>query len=69
VRFGEESHAKRRRTMNKTVELEISKANLEASLTENFLRQMGHFNGEVEDVQLTIADMIPIKITYKELVN
>jgi hypothetical protein len=59
----------RRKRQMTTATLTISKANLEAALTNTVLHQLGYTKGEVESVELSVNELTPIKITYKELVN
>jgi hypothetical protein len=69
VRFADRSYAKRRRKMEtRTIELQISKSNLEAALTDTFLRQLGYIrnNEDVEKVELIVGDQTPLNITFKQ---
>ena len=57
--------------MSQTLDLQISKANLEAALTDTILRQLGFIPDgvEVDHVELSVTDQTPLTIKYKELVN
>jgi hypothetical protein len=69
VPSNERRHFKRRRTMEtRTIELSISKSNLEAAITDTFLRQLGYIQDkeDVEKVELTIGEITPLSITFKQ---